>query len=205
MKLQARFDVAGPAARGATLLTGCCRVFRTWNLSKARSSHPTVSSEVRAPDRKSGCHGFDSRTNTAGCKACKREERLKVNPTVADDCLVGRALPNLRKRGDDVAAAGTEAMQCVDTAERARSVCRSWTCDVAARATLAQDGAPKWSNDAAIAIAQTALRIGTCDQRSTPPPDGVFLEQTRTRIAVMSSSTSCTQTQSNSIRKEVRP
>ncbi len=40
---------------------------------------------------------------------------------------------------------------------------------------LAPDGAPKWSNDAASAIAQTALRVETCDRRSTPPPEGVFL------------------------------
>jgi hypothetical protein len=37
---------------------------------------------------------------------------------------------------------------------------------------LASAGTLKLSDDAAIAIAQTALRIGTCDQRSTPLPEG---------------------------------
>jgi len=39
---------------------------------------------------------------------------------------------------------------------------------------LAPDGVPKWLNDAAIAIAQAALRNGTCDRQSIPPPEGVF-------------------------------
>jgi hypothetical protein len=65
-------------------------------------------------------------------------------------------------------------MQCVDTAFAhaafdghvgASSLHGHW---------LAPDGASKWSNDAAIATAQTALRSETCDRRSIPPPEGIF-------------------------------
>jgi hypothetical protein len=74
------------------------------------------------------------------------------------------------------ATARTEAMQCVDTAfahaafdDRGSTLPR---CEF----ILASGGAPKRSNDAAIATAQTALRIGTRDRRLIPPPEGVFYQ-----------------------------
>jgi hypothetical protein len=81
-----------------------------------------------------------------------------------------------REWTDDVSATLAEAMQCVDTAfahaafeDRGIALSR---CEF----ILTSSCAPKRPNDAAIATAQTALRIDACDQRSHPLPQGLFLK-----------------------------
>jgi hypothetical protein len=57
-------DTARPTAHAPCLCGSRQRVFRSWVLTEGRVNQ--VSSVVRAPDRESGCRGFDSRTKTAG-------------------------------------------------------------------------------------------------------------------------------------------
>jgi hypothetical protein len=68
----------------------------------------------------------------------------------------------------------TEAMQCVDTAFAHAVSDNHGSAPSRRERLLASGGTPKWSNDAAFAIAQTALRIGTCDRRLISLPEGVF-------------------------------
>jgi hypothetical protein len=72
LRLLVSIDAAfSSGARCPVLISGSWRrVFRQWFVQKLVSSE--VSSEVRAPVQGTGCRGFDSRTDTAGCKPAPR-------------------------------------------------------------------------------------------------------------------------------------
>jgi hypothetical protein len=83
----------------------------------------------------------------------------------------------LRKWNDGVPATLAEAMQCVDTAFAHAAFDGRGSALPRCEQLLASQCAWKRSDDAAIATAQTALRVRTCDQRSLPLPEGLFLKQ----------------------------
>ena len=92
-------DTARPTAHAPCLCGSRQRVFRSWVLTEGRVNQ--VSSVGRAPDRESGCRGFDSRTKTAGVEnllEAARGRRANVRSAIGENDRRRRGIRAVRPR-----------------------------------------------------------------------------------------------------------
>jgi hypothetical protein len=149
----------------ASRACGGCRVFRTWTLTKAM---------VRSTSRLAQWveHQTDNLAVTGSTPVPQPGEslrRARLRPQQAQGWQTGRSVHRTRRhslRRENGASGNTnEAMQCVDTAVAHAAFDGRGSASPRSEPSLVPGSVRKRPNDAVIATAQTALRIGTCDRR----------------------------------------
>ena len=155
---------------------GWCRVFRTWDLTKARSGRHRLAQWVEHQTDNLAVAGSTPVPTPQAANLHQTLKAFEQSPREADDRSIGRVNRRVVASAKRAVARQHEPRLCSAWIPRSRSAASddADARDRMLRALACTNASSNQSNDAAIATAQAALRIGTCDRRSTPPPKGVF-------------------------------